>query len=53
MTGRSEQNRIMAADHVAAVVRHQAAVRLVVLAAPVEGVDLEAEACRQRLANSM
>jgi hypothetical protein len=44
MTGRAEQDRVVIADETAAVLRHHAAVFLVVLAAPVKMVDLELEA---------
>src|ERR1051326_4566311 len=44
MTRRAEQDGVVALDLVAAVLRHHAAVLLVVLAAPVEAIDLEAEA---------
>src|SRR5690348_7275745 len=44
MTGRAEQDGVVAADQAAAILRHHAAVFLVVLAAPVEMIDLELEA---------
>src|SRR5262249_4968590 len=44
MAGRSEQDGVVVPDLVAAVLRHHAAVLLVVFATPVEMVDLEAEA---------
>ena len=44
MARRSEQDRVVAADQVAAVLRHHAAVLLIVLAAPVEGLDVKTEA---------
>jgi hypothetical protein len=44
MTGRAEQDRIVIADETAAVLRHHAAIFLVVLATPVKIIDLELEA---------
>ncbi len=44
MPGRAEQDRVVLADQVPPVGRHHAAVLLVILAAPVEVVDLEREA---------
>src|SRR5690348_14012064 len=44
VTRRAEEDGIVVADVVAAVLRHHAAMLLVVFAAPVEMVELEAEA---------
>src|SRR5688500_13459433 len=44
MARRAEQDGIVLPDQVAAVRRHHAAVLLVILAAPVEVIDLEGEA---------
>ena len=43
MPGRTEQDRVVLADQIPAVLRHHAAVLLVVLAAPVEMIELECE----------
>ena len=43
MPGRAEQDRIVVADQIAAILRHHAAVLLVVLAAPVEVVEPDFE----------
>ena len=43
MARRAEQDRVVLADQIPAVLRHHPAVLFVILAAPVEMVDLERE----------
>ena len=43
IAGRAEQDRVLAAQRIEAVVRHHDAVRAEVVAAPVEGLELEAK----------
>jgi len=43
IAGRAEQDRVLVADRVQAVLRHHHAVRAEVVAAPVEVLELEAE----------
>ena len=45
VAGRAEQDRVLVAQRVQAVVRHHHAVLAVVVAAPVEVLELEAEGC--------
>ena len=54
MAGGAEQDRVVTADLLAAVLGHHAAVLLVIFAAPVEAIELEGErplAGGQRLKN--
>ena len=44
MACRAKQNRVVLADHIPAILGHHAAVLLVVLAAPIEMIDLERKA---------
>ena len=48
MTGRTEEDRVVVLDLVAAVLGHHAAMFLVELAAPIEAVEFEGEAAVAR-----